>query len=300
MSRVSIKTRNDLPEALRPLWDKMTTYGAFENQAGVMVHRPPIFQHIWSLLVDLADHGVLSKRHLELALVAASQLNQCSYCVSHHAPKLTVQGVSAEGVERLLQFSDHPELDEVDADARRDLRAAARAFLRGADRGADLAHRAVRRLQPFQRRAAARCRGRRAGKPRGRIARSGFSQPRNEQDTTMARVRCITEMGMGVDVHGRDATKAAKRAVSDAIRHSSLGFFRMVGKTANDMFVDVTIAVPNPEAVDTAVVAKELPYGTVKVSAVKGGLEIPAEQGTDSILIANAAVIVSFDDDKGG
>ena len=47
----------------------------------------------------------------------------------------------------------------------------------------------------------------------------------------MARVRGITEMGMGVDVHGRDATKAAKRAVSDAIRHSSLGFFRMLGKT---------------------------------------------------------------------
>jgi uncharacterized protein (TIGR02058 family) len=116
----------------------------------------------------------------------------------------------------------------------------------------------------------------------------------------MARVRCITEMGMGVDVHGKDATKAAKRAVSDAIRHSSLGFFRMLGKTANDMFVDVTIGVPNPEAVDKAAVAKELPYGTVTVNAVKGGLEIPAEQGTDSILIANAAVIVSFDDDKGG
>ena len=33
----------------------------------------------------------------------------------------------------------------------------------------------------------------------------------------MTRVRCVTEMGMGVDVHGRDATKAAKRAVSDAI-----------------------------------------------------------------------------------
>ncbi len=62
----------------------------------------------------------------------------------------------------------------------------------------------------------------------------------------MARVRCITEMGMGVDVHGRDATKAAKRAVSDAIRHSSLGFFRMLGKTANDMFVEVTVAVPDP------------------------------------------------------
>lgn len=122
----------------------------------------------------------------------------------------------------------------------------------------------------------------------------------NESKNLMARVRCITEMGMGVDVHGRDATKAAKRAVSDAIRHSSLGFFRMLGKTANDMYVDVTIAVPNPEAVDTAEVAKELPYGTKTVKAIAGGLEIPSDLGNDPILIANAAVIVSFDDGKTG
>lgn len=114
----------------------------------------------------------------------------------------------------------------------------------------------------------------------------------------MARVRCLTEMGMGVDVHGRDATKAAKRAVSDAIRHSSIGFFRMMGKTAHDMFVDVTIAVPNPGDVDTAAVAKELPYGTVTVTAIAGGLEIPSDRGADPILIANAAVIVSLDDGK--
>jgi uncharacterized protein (TIGR02058 family) len=116
----------------------------------------------------------------------------------------------------------------------------------------------------------------------------------------MARVRCITEMGMGVDVHGKDATKAARRAVSDAIRHSSIGFFRMVGKTSKDMFVDVTIGVPEPDTVDTADVAKELPYGTVTVTAVKGGLEIPAESGDDAIIIANAAVIVSLDDGKPG
>ena len=42
----------------------------------------------------------------------------------------------------------------------------------------------------------------------------------------MALNRYVTEMGMGADVHGRDYTKAAKRAVSDAIRHSSLNFFR--------------------------------------------------------------------------
>jgi len=116
----------------------------------------------------------------------------------------------------------------------------------------------------------------------------------------MARARCITEMGMGVDVHGRDATKAARRAVSDAIRHSSLSFVRLMGKTPNDMIVDVTIGVPDPTTVDTAAVAGELPYGTVTVTAVKGGLEVPAESGSDAILIANAAVIVSLDDGKAG
>jgi uncharacterized peroxidase-related enzyme len=114
MSRVSIKSKDDLPAELKPLWDKMTTYGAFENQAGVMAHRPPIFKHIWSLLVDLADEAIVSKRHLELALVTVSLLNRCDYCVSHHAPKLAIQGVSERGAERLLEYKDHPELDAVD------------------------------------------------------------------------------------------------------------------------------------------------------------------------------------------
>ena len=39
---------------------------------------------------------------------------------------------------------------------------------------------------------------------------------------------CVLEFGMGVDVHGRDSTKAACRAVSDAIRHSSLPLFQEV------------------------------------------------------------------------
>jgi len=38
----------------------------------------------------------------------------------------------------------------------------------------------------------------------------------------------------------------------------------------------------------------------VTVIAVKGGLEIAAERGTDAIIIANAAVIVSLDDGAPG
>jgi uncharacterized peroxidase-related enzyme len=114
MSRVSIKTKADLPASLHPLWDRMEGYGAFASQSGAMAHRPPIFQHMWSLLVELADAAVISKRHLELALVTVSLLNQCSYCVSHHTPKLAIQGVSEAGAERLLDYQHHPELDEVD------------------------------------------------------------------------------------------------------------------------------------------------------------------------------------------
>ena len=114
----------------------------------------------------------------------------------------------------------------------------------------------------------------------------------------MARVRCITEMGMGVDVHGKDATKAARRAVSDAIRHSSLGFFRMLGKTAKRHVRRRHDRRAGSERGRYRAVAKELPYGTVTVTAVKGGLEIPPRRGGDSIIIANAAVIVSLDDGK--
>jgi len=105
----------------------------------------------------------------------------------------------------------------------------------------------------------------------------------------MAMVRCITEMGMGVDVHGLDYTKAATRAVFDAIHHSSLGFQRILGKTADEMTVD---------QVDTAAVAASLPHGTANCKAVVGGLEIPSVDGNDGMLIANAVIIVSFDDGK--
>src|SRR5215469_3178752 len=115
---------------------------------------------------------------------------------------------------------------------------------------------------------------------------------------SMALVRCVTEMGMGVDVHGLDYTNAAKRAVFDAIHHSSLGFPRLVGKTADDMRVDVTIGVPKPEAVDKKAVLETLPHGKGTINVVHGGLQVLYEGTNDGPLIASAIVIVSLDDGK--
>lgn len=110
----------------------------------------------------------------------------------------------------------------------------------------------------------------------------------------MQTVRWITEMGMGVDVHGNDYTKAARRAVSDALRHSSLNFFDAAGKSRDDMQVEVIVAVADPAAIDVAAIATEVPYGTVTVKPVQGGLDVRAEGAKDPIVIANAAILVSF------
>ena len=80
----------------------------------------------------------------------------------------------------------------------------------------------------------------------------------------------VLEFGMGVDVHGRDATKAACRAVPD----------------------------PGPVNIDIVrreIVRRELPHGEVTVHAVSGGLQVP---GADTI-IACAAITVSIEYPEG-
>ena len=58
--------------------------------------------------------------------------------------------------------------------------------------------------------------------------------------------RAILEMGAGNDLHGGDYTKAALRAVQDAIHHSSLSMVRSLGVKPGGMLVEVTIGVQRP------------------------------------------------------
>jgi uncharacterized protein (TIGR02058 family) len=101
----------------------------------------------------------------------------------------------------------------------------------------------------------------------------------------------VLEFGMGVDVHGADSTKAACRAVSDAIRHSSLPLLQQVRERGGKMLVDVTVGVPDPGSVDVERVRRELPHGEVTVRAVTGGLRVP---GSDA-LIACVGIAVSIE-----
>ena len=111
----------------------------------------------------------------------------------------------------------------------------------------------------------------------------------------MPQRRVILEMGHGNDLHGGDYTKAALRAVQDAIHHSSLSLIRSLGLDAKQMQVAVTIGVQQPDRVDAAKVKASLPHGQVNVRVVKGGLDVPDEAAGDVAVIASAAVAVSFD-----
>jgi uncharacterized protein (TIGR02058 family) len=107
--------------------------------------------------------------------------------------------------------------------------------------------------------------------------------------------RVITEFGAGNDLHGGDYTKAAVRAVQDAIHHSSLTLIRSLGIDSKAMQVEVTIGVQQPARVDLAAVKSALPHGEVTVKAVKGGLDVPDDNGRDTAVIATAAVTVRID-----
>ena len=102
--------------------------------------------------------------------------------------------------------------------------------------------------------------------------------------------RLILEMGTGTDLYGGDYTKAACRAVRDAIGHSSLSLFRSCGYNHRDMLVKVTIGVQNPKQVDVGAVAASLPRGNPKVEVVKGGLRIEGPEQEGPTVIAAAAV----------
>jgi uncharacterized protein (TIGR02058 family) len=114
-------------------------------------------------------------------------------------------------------------------------------------------------------------------------------------DPNMTLKRMVLEIGMGTDIRGAEPTKAAVRALRDALWHNGLSVADALGQPVDAMQVEVTIGVPHPEQVDKAAVLAILPHGTGTIKVVDGGLEIPNDAGTGSTLIAHAAAVVRLD-----
>jgi uncharacterized protein (TIGR02058 family) len=112
--------------------------------------------------------------------------------------------------------------------------------------------------------------------------------------------RFIVEIGTGIDIHGENVTKAACRAVKDAVSRSCLcGLLEILElQNLEDVHVDILVASPNPGQVDLEQVIAEVPIGRKAARAVEGGMTaqglcVPQfASDCDQIVVANAAVTV--------
>lgn len=111
----------------------------------------------------------------------------------------------------------------------------------------------------------------------------------------MALKSVVMEFGTGTDLRGADYTRAAVRALDNALRRNSLLAADALGKPRDSMRVRVVVGVARPELVDTAAVAAVLPYGSAEVSVEAGGLDIPSEDGQSVTVMANAVATVFLD-----
>jgi uncharacterized peroxidase-related enzyme len=115
MARVRDIAARELSPDLARIYEKFAgSYGPFRNQVAVLAHVPAALRHLMPLLMELREAQTLPKRYLELAIVTVSKVNECEYCVAHHTPFLAVEGMSPAGAQRILDYADHPELDETD------------------------------------------------------------------------------------------------------------------------------------------------------------------------------------------
>ncbi|WP_027721776.1 Lin0512 family protein [Maridesulfovibrio zosterae] len=119
----------------------------------------------------------------------------------------------------------------------------------------------------------------------------------------MARKRFAIELGYAADLHGEDMTKAAVRAVRDAVSRICLcGIVEICGRDKfQGVYVHADIAVPFPDEVDQEAVLASIPIGETSLNMTEGGLSVPGIEvpcfapGVSNIVVACAALTISIE-----
>ncbi|WP_170345879.1 Lin0512 family protein [Ruegeria atlantica] len=111
----------------------------------------------------------------------------------------------------------------------------------------------------------------------------------------MAKTRVLVEFGMGTSLRRMDYTQASLRAIKDALWHNSVNIAELFGFPKEAMIIDAEIGVQQPDQVDIDALKAVFPYGHPNITVTKGGLDIAKPHSDGHTVIANAALIVSFD-----
>ena len=111
----------------------------------------------------------------------------------------------------------------------------------------------------------------------------------------MAKTRVLVEFGMGTSLRRSDYTQAAIRAIKDALWHNSVNMAELFDFPMKTMIIDAEIGVQKPENVDVKALKAIFPYGQPNIKVVQGGLDIDKPHLDGRTVIANAAIVVSFE-----
>ena len=76
-------------------------FASFGNLVPVYAHAPIGMKHVFGMSVETKESKVLPERLIEIAVVAASYANRCSYCVIHHSTILAELGLAKESISNL-------------------------------------------------------------------------------------------------------------------------------------------------------------------------------------------------------
>lgn len=112
------------------------------------------------------------------------------------------------------------------------------------------------------------------------------------------------QTGTGIDVHGQNITKAASRAVKDAIHYNSMPGVRaqLPDGDINKMKTTVKLAVPkDSDQLNKEEIKKLIPYGEVTVEVTTGGMATTSgilledqQDENDLMYIVNASIEVGY------
>ncbi|HJB71304.1 MAG TPA: Lin0512 family protein [Candidatus Flavonifractor avistercoris] len=119
----------------------------------------------------------------------------------------------------------------------------------------------------------------------------------------MAKRRFLIEIGTGVDMHGGDMTKAAQKAVKDALSHCCMAGVREIHNAGpKDIALRIKICCPRPEELDLNRVREPVSfYDDIELVPVQGGasekgLHVEEMGDGDTLVVAVAIITVYLKD----
>lgn len=107
----------------------------------------------------------------------------------------------------------------------------------------------------------------------------------------MGYIRLLTEIGVGIDLMGRDVLESIHKAIEDIVHRVCIPYFRDKALDFRDSKLVIDVYTPYPARVDRSKIIDILPVKTkeIVVNVYKGGASI---KSLDEIIVSIVAITI--------